>query len=1286
MGNDTQFESLNLEELRDHPNRLSPAQRIALVRADQRRAWAAGDRAMVEDLLKRYSALAHDAEAIIDLAYSEFMLRTEAGEKVDTEEYARRFPDQAPALRRQLALHLALQQMTFTSVQTLSKDGNSSKTIHTGPPVFASLPPATPPVLVSEAAQAFQTLMQSPGSTAQSTPTLTPEPEGDISVPGYEILSELGRGGMGVVYKARQHRLDRVVALKMILSGEFASKNDRARFREEAVKLARVQHQNIVQIYEVSEHDNRPYFAMEYLDGGSLAKEISGQPLTPRIAARLILSLANAMFAAHEKGIVHRDLKPGNILLTAGGLHEASERGLSLHMSVKSNKDLERGPIAKITDFGLAKGLQGEESKTVSGAILGTPSYMAPEQARGQSKSVGPSADIYALGAILYECLTGRPPFLAPNAIDTIYLVVHEEPVKPSAWSPKLPQDLETICLKCLEKVPEKRYSTAKALAEDLEAFLDNRPIKARPVGLVERAVKWAKRRPAQAALAGTVVLAALTLLATGVWFTEQVRRQRDRAIEAEGQALIAKGEAEDNAEKFKQQKLIAEAAEQVAKTNETKARNAEAQTRIALDDTKKAKDAEEAAKITAVGERKQAQENEKLANKMFGFARDAVNEYFTSVSQETLLDEPGMEGLRKTLLEQASKFYTKFADERKNDPSVRAELAAALGRLGKIRAAIDLRSEGIDLYRQALELYKKLDAEKPGDMGIEASLSETHFELGVLYRDTNRETEAVAYGQQAVDRWDALACRQPENEQFQAELARSLNGLGGTYAEFKRYDLARGPLDRALSIRKMLVEAHPDADVLLRDLSVTYDNIATVAESRNENQTAELAHKDALAISERLVKKNAERLLYRNDLGRYFLNLGNLYLSTGDFKLAADSLSQAAENWGDLARTHPKVKQFRFSAAKANRILADALFRLAQTSDPQNRQADAKQALKKARDLIQMLVQEEPDDLNYMAELALVDSVDGDQLRFLRLFPEAVEAYRKCVNNFDSLLKKSDDLQYKRALANALLQLGVCMQAIATPADTRGVRMAEAMQALDRSSVLWKELVETDPQNIRYRRLGIECLVEFARLKLEAEDPKSALPAADDAVKLGAPFKPDPKLALRERTAVQRAYWRRAQALSALGRFEEALAAWDGALAYEENKDASFYNLYGWATLARTPQFGEAVQKAATYSQRNPNNGRVHYEVARIHALAAHTAGGDLNDDKTPAGKMVATALKELRDARNLMAKTDPQIRSVLATDRDWAELATGKDWDALRQRDDFKKLLGEIKSGRSP
>jgi serine/threonine protein kinase len=321
-----------------------------------------------------------------------------------------------------------------------------------------------------------------PGLAPADAATLPPAPAAGgppapapVTIPGYEILGELGRGGMGVVYEARQVGLNRPVALKMILSGGHASAADLARFRTEAEAVARLLHPNIVQVYETGVHAGLPYFSLEFCSGGSLAARLDGTPWEPNRAAALVETLARAMQAAHARQVVHRDLKPSNVLLADDG-------------------------TPKVTDFGLAKRLDSGAGQTASGAILGTPSYMAPEQAGGDGKHIGPAADIYALGAILYELLTGRPPFRATTPLDTVLQVVSEEPVPPARLNSKTPRALETICLKCLRKDPAKRYPTAEALAEDLRRFQAGEPVLARPVGVWERAAKWSKRNPLAAA------------------------------------------------------------------------------------------------------------------------------------------------------------------------------------------------------------------------------------------------------------------------------------------------------------------------------------------------------------------------------------------------------------------------------------------------------------------------------------------------------------------------------------------------------------------------------------------------------------------------------------------------------------------------------------------------------------------------------------------------------------------------------------------------------------------
>jgi tRNA A-37 threonylcarbamoyl transferase component Bud32 len=387
-----------------------------------------------------------------------------------------------------------------------------------------------------------------PGGRPMSRPQSIPDPTKEAQLrqvrgvtahlEDYDILEEIGRGGMGVVYKARHKTLKRVVALKMILSGNRASGNEVNRFRLEAEAAARLQHANIIQIYEVGEQDGFPYLALEYAEGGSLEKQIAGNPWEPRPAAGLIRDVASAMHEAHTKQVIHRDLKPANILLAGDG-------------------------TPKVTDFGLAKALDSDSQLSRSNQVVGTPSYMAPEQAAGESALVGPHSDVWALGAILYELLTGRPPFRGSTMYETIVQVGTIEPVAPTRLNPAVPRDLETICLKCLRKEPHKRYATARALADDLGRFLAGELIKARPPRPVERVVKWVRRKPSQAALACLGILFVGTLGTGGVAYTRSLEERRalqDRSERERLEARAAKVALEAKEARLEQDRIRADA------------------------------------------------------------------------------------------------------------------------------------------------------------------------------------------------------------------------------------------------------------------------------------------------------------------------------------------------------------------------------------------------------------------------------------------------------------------------------------------------------------------------------------------------------------------------------------------------------------------------------------------------------------------------------------------------------------------------------------------------------
>ena len=393
-------------------------QLLALLLRHQRRTWRRGGRAPVEDYLAQQPA-PRDDEAVLDLIYQEIMLREEVGESPQLDEYLRRFPVPAPQLELQFELERALGPKTLVR----SAGGKPLHPRRPAPPAAAGMP----------------------------------------AIPGYEVLGELGRGGMGIVYKARQLRLNRIVALKMILAGNHASPEAAVRFLAEAESVARLHHPNIVQIFAFGDCEGRAYFEMEYVAGGSLSDRIGGT-WSALEAARLVETLARAIDVAHRLGVVHRDLKPANILLSTEG-------------------------TPKIADFGLAKCLDTETGLTRTEWIVGSPSYMAPEQAGPSATPIGPAADVYSLGAILYELLIGRPPFRAATLHETLEQVKSVEPIVPTRLRRGLPRDLATICLKCLEKEPARRYATAAELAEDLRRFEAGETIRGAARGLVRKSV-----------------------------------------------------------------------------------------------------------------------------------------------------------------------------------------------------------------------------------------------------------------------------------------------------------------------------------------------------------------------------------------------------------------------------------------------------------------------------------------------------------------------------------------------------------------------------------------------------------------------------------------------------------------------------------------------------------------------------------------------------------------------------------------------------------------------------
>jgi tRNA A-37 threonylcarbamoyl transferase component Bud32 len=416
------------------------------------------------------------ADTLLELAINEYRILSSQGRSPSIVSYTDRFPELADSLRERL-----------TSIA--SEDG----TVAT-----QAAPPDT--IDVTSPGTGVPVNYETVDYLAQSN---SPH-QGSIGELGdYELLSEIARGGMGVVYLARHRRLKRQVALKMILAGQFASQEEVQRFLSEAEAAAQLEHPNIVPIYEIGEEDGKHYFSMAYVEGQSLSNLAKEGPLPPRESVELMVKIADAVEYAHSKGIVHRDLKPANILLDGNG-------------------------EPRVTDFGLAKNVASDSGLTASGQVMGTPSYMPPEQAAGRIDQIGPVSDVYSLGAVLYDLLTGRPPFRAATLVDTLKQVMEQEPVAPHVLNPSVDRDLETICLKCLSKEILKRYASAQDLSDELKRYLAGEPILARRISAAGRAIRWCKRKPIVAGLCAAVCLA---VIAFGTAFAANRAANRTRVL-----------------------------------------------------------------------------------------------------------------------------------------------------------------------------------------------------------------------------------------------------------------------------------------------------------------------------------------------------------------------------------------------------------------------------------------------------------------------------------------------------------------------------------------------------------------------------------------------------------------------------------------------------------------------------------------------------------------------------------------------------------------------------------
>jgi serine/threonine-protein kinase len=807
----------------------------------------------------------------------------------------------------------------------------------------------------------------------------------------YALQQEIARGGMGVVYRARQTSLNRVVALKMILAGRLASPADVQRFRNEAEAAANLEHPHIVPIYEVGEHEGQHYFTMKFIEGGSLAQHAERLRGDPRAAAQLLAVVARAVHHAHQRGILHRDLKPANILL-----------------------DEHKQP--HLTDFGLARRLQGDSSLTRSGTAVGSPSYMAPEQAGGPSRAVTTAADVYSLGAILYDLLCGRPPFRAETPLETLRHLLEREPERPRVFEPRVNRDLETICLKCLEKEPGRRYASAAELADDLERFLRGEPVRARRAGLAERLWRWCRRRPVPAALAAALILslAAGTSLITWQWLR-----------------------AEAN---------FAHAEEQRSRAEQERAR----------------------------------------AEEGFREAHQAVNDFCTKVSEGQMRDVPGLQPVRRELLEAALAYYERFLHERGHDPALRAELADIYFRIATITSLLGSRPEALKAYARARTMYEDLLRADPGSVSLRTALAEIHGRTGILQADTGQPAAALASYEEATRLYGELLGAHPDDPTLQSGAASVFNGLANLHRAVGRTSEALYCLERARDLQKDLVQRYPAVPKYRADLAVTYYHLASLKTALGQAAAAGDLYRLAYQLQDRLVQEHPvnfrfqqelaatcrqlgahllgkdldealrtleygmgllERLVaaepgvasFKSDLAAIYRQTGHLYRDSGDRTKALTFYDKALAVMEDLVRQHPEVTDFRNDLAKSHFDRAGALGKMGEHEK-------ALASFQAAAKLRRQLAHDYPTNLGYHCDLGLTLGNVGVCLSNLGRPEEALEVVRESVEHYQVAFVGGPAVARHRGflsggytqLANIAAKLGYTEEAIAASLERK--------------------------------------------------------------------------------------------------------------------------------------------------------------------------------------------------------------------------------------------------------
>lgn len=1184
---------------------LSAEDFTAVLCSDLQYQWQAGNHVPAEEYVHR---LPHQSsEAAADLVFQEYLVRERLGETPTAEELTSRFPELATIIRDQIGLHEALATLG-------NHPNNSSSRTHPG------------------------------------VPRVTGDPaEIGESIGDFEVLEELARGGMGIVYRARQKSLNRIVALKMILAGQFAASDEVRRFQFEAEAVARLDHPNILPIFEVNHQRGRHYFAMKFVEGGNLSSAAPRLLNQPKAAVEILVKVCRAVHFAHQRGILHRDLKPVNVLL-------------------------DRDDRPYVSDFGLAKWVDRGDGDTASGSVIGTPAYMAPEQASASSQ-LTIAADTYSLGAILYELLTGQPPFRSESVLATLRLVQDVDPVAPREVRPAVDRDLETIALKCLDKDPNRRYGSAEALADELDRWLHDEPITARPATIWERTRKWIRRRPAIAGLAAVLLVVVVSsIVSLAVLYAKAEDRRRD--------AESARASAERERDQVREQRR---------------------RTRQALDDML----SKEGLTWLTTQPDLSMQQRAFLGRALKYYEEFAVEERANPEARADLAEAKfriayingalGRLPQAESALRQSLDILEELGHAPSSSVERRAHLASGYMNLSNLLAQTGRLPDAAIAAQRAIAIRKQLILDQPAVVEHARSLASVQSNLGVIFARLSQWSEAEGAFRSAISVQERLAATHPQVPEYQAQAAGSHHNLARLLAKTGRMVEAEAEARRSLEACRKLTDANSDVPAYAADLARSYINLGQLFAEQRRPLESEAEYRAGIEIQEKLAKqygavpeRRAELATSRHDLAMLLHKLDRFADAEKEYRkeltlrerLVADAptdadasllLSQSHNALGvlytNLARNSEAEMAYRAAISIQEKLVADhggapelrqqlAITRsnLGDLLTGLNRHSEAESLLRASIKVKQSLVAEFPELDSYARDLANAQDNLGLLLAKIDQWRESESQYRSAIASRQKGLRgEASDPEYWHEQAQTWNNLGVLLQA--------QNRRSDAMAAFQTAFEIRTRLAREFPGNSEYA-------IDLATICCSLANNLSAGGEYNDALTMY-----DRSIASLEsmlthmpanrstREGLRVAYWGRSKCLAHLGRVADALRDCDRSVQLADESSKDRFRLNRALILARTPRYAEATADAESLVGSAAATSSDLYDGACVIALAAVSA----ENESDISDRFCIRSVQLLRRLGSIK-ELNP------------SRLVFDNDLTVLRNRPDFMDLMWDI------